>query len=152
MKRIALCLFTLSALALVLSSTRSYAAPFDKTGIIDLKNEGTTRGSCAAIGSRLKLATNKIYSQIIRRPAQGTDGQWKNQKDAQEINQFGDSGSYWANALRKGASQHVPPSQMNDYLGAHSPTVQRFDQAVAKDPWIGVSAWNQCGQIYGFLK
>lgn len=152
MKRTTKFFFILPVLTLLLSSVSSYAAPFDKSGIIDLRNEGTTRGSCAAVGSRLKLATNKIYAQIIRRPAQGTDGQWKNQKDAQEINQFGDSGSHWANALRKGATQHVPPSQMNDYLGAHSPTAQRFDQAVAKDPWIGVSAWNYCGQIYGFLK
>ena len=60
----------LTLLILIFSAMSSeilMAAPFDKTGIIDLKNEGTIRGSCAAVGSRLDLATNQIYYQIIQK-------------------------------------------------------------------------------------
>jgi len=128
------------------------AAPFDKTGIIDLKNEGTTRGSCAAIGSRLQLATNQIYVQIIQRPAQGQDGQWKNQQDAQEIIKFGESGSFWSNRLNDNFTKYVPPSQMNDYQSQWVSASQRFDRAIQQDPWKGVYAWNYCGEAYGFLK
>jgi hypothetical protein len=128
------------------------AAPFDKTGIIDLKNEGTTRGSCAAVGSRLQLATNQIYVQIMQRPAKGQDGQWKNQQDAQEINKFGENGSFWSKRLSDNFSKYVPPSQMNDYLSEWSSASQRFDQAIQQDPWKGVYAWNYCGEAYGFLK
>jgi hypothetical protein len=135
-----------------ISSEILMAAPFDKTGIIDLKNEGTTRGSCAAVGSRLQLATNQIYVQIIQRPAQGQDGQWKNQQDAKEILDFGKSGSFWSKRLSENFTKHVPPSQMNDYQSQWGSASQRFDQAIQQDPWKGVYAWNYCGEAYGFLK
>ena len=142
----------LLVLVLATYSNISSAAPFDKTGLIDLKNEGTIRGSCATVGSRLQLATNQLYVQIMQRPAQGQDGQWKNQQDAQEMNKFGENGSYWSKALGEGMSKYVPPSQINDYLAAWGPAMQRFDQAIQQDPWKGVYAWNYCGKAYGFLK
>jgi len=138
-------------LALILLCGKSHAAPFDKTGLIDLKNEGSTRGSCAAVGSVLQLATSKIYTEILRRPAQGPDAQWKNQQDVQRINKFGENGSYWSNVLQRGMGEHVPPSQFNDFIYASTPS-QRLFGAIEKDPWIAVHAWNYCGKIYGFSK
>jgi hypothetical protein len=135
-----------------MSSEILMAAPFDKTGLVDLKNEGTIRGSCVTVGSRLQIATNSIYGQIMNRPAKGQDEQWKNQQDAKNVLDFGKSAEYRSKALQDGMSQYVPPSQMSDYFTTLTATMGKFDQTVAQDPWKGVDAWNTCGKLYGFLR
>ena len=128
------------------------AAPFDKTGIIDLKNEGTTMGSCVAVGSRLSLATNKIYLQIMQRPTKGEDERWKKLQDAEKINKFGQNGSFWSGRLSDNFREYIPPSQWDHFFSGWRSASQRFDQAVQQDPWKGVNAWNYCGEVYRFLK
>jgi hypothetical protein len=127
-----------------------HAAPFDATGLVDLKNEGTKRGTCAAIGIFLPYATNAIYSQMVSKTIQDQDARWKMQQEAQAIAQLGNNGAYWSNVLKNGYDKFVPPSQMEDYFGAYNPTYERFNNAIRKNPLTGLKAWFYCAKIYGF--
>jgi len=122
----------------------------DTSGIIDLKNEATIRASCVAIGSRLSLATNQIYYQILQRPAQNQDAQWKNQRDADEISKLGEKASFASNRLNSNWQQYVPPSQISDYLEAAPAAMHRFDRVSQNNPWNAIKAWSNCAKMYGF--
>lgn len=138
-------------LILFFISNISYAEPFDSTGLIDLKNEGTLRGTCYTVGLFVQTATSQIYVQLTSKPIQDRDLQWKRQQDAKAILDLGKNANYWAKALRNGVRQHVPPSQMEDFTSAYVPTANRLRNAIAQDPKIGIQAWLYCGKIYGFL-
>lgn len=126
-----------------------HAAPFDTTGLVDLKNEGTRRGTCVAIGIYLPYATNAIYYLMISKPIQDPDARWKIQQEAQAILQLGNNAAYWSNALRNGVNKFVPPSQMEDYRSIYN-TYELFNNAMRKDPLTGLKAWFYCAKIYGF--
>lgn len=128
------------------------AEPFDKTGLIDLKNEATKRASCFVIGSRLELVTTAIWSDMRGKPAKTQDEQWANEKKATEVLDFGKTGSFWAKKLNENISQAIPPSQMQDYFTTQRDGMSKFDLLTKKDPWLGVNAWNACGKSYGFFK
>lgn len=78
--------------------------------LIDTKNKATIMGSCAGIASALQMATNKISMEIRSRPAQNGDQVWQNNKDADEVDRLGKSGSYYS----KPDYNAVPPSQVGD--------------------------------------
>jgi hypothetical protein len=131
-------------------TSSNVAASFDKTGLIDLKNEGTKRGSCVAVGSLLQISTNSIALGIMQRPVEGQDGFWKRQKEADMFFELGRSAKYLSEVMSDGVTRHVPPSQMSDYLEQRVEGLRRAQNARYQDPWIEIKAWDFCRKIIKF--
>jgi hypothetical protein len=130
-------------------ASANIAASFDKTGLIDLKNEGTTRGSCVGVGKHLQISTVYLYNKMIQTPAEGQDGLWKTHREANKITELGQSAKYLSEVLSDGATNHVPPSQMMDYT---KQTFEGFRRAndTLYNPWIAINAWDFCRNILRF--
>ena len=143
-------------LAILISgvSTNAISAneQFDSTGLIDIRNEATSRSSCYAVGVRLGVSTNRIYFSMEQSANQlkNQDAAWKRHKEAKEIYELKNRASHWAKVLDKSASQNIPPSQISQYHEGRLKALERVERAEYKDPWLAVRAWNWCEDAYQF--
>lgn len=50
------------------------------------------------------------------------------------------------------AHKHVAANQLAQYNQVFRDSLVRTEQAIAKDPWIAIDAWNHCGSAYGLFR
>ena len=144
-KKITLWILILSPLTFGLSQL---FVSFDKTEIIDLKNEDTIRGSCMWVAARLPTATNTLSMQIMR-SSRDNPQERKFLNEAQAIREFGESAARWSAELELN-DKYLPPSLRAEFTTKHMEARLRFDQAIAHDPRMGVKIYHYCRQKYGF--
>jgi TonB family protein len=127
------------------------AETLDKTQLIDTTNEATIRGSCAAIGSKIILATNQIQTSLLKEAATNQDQRWQQNRVAEDIRNFGDRAGFAVNSIRESASKNIQPSKFPEFLTAFPSASVRFDSALRIDPFVTIDAWENCTQlIFGF--
>jgi TonB family protein len=130
---------------------RVNAEILDKTQLIDTTNEATIRGSCAAIGHKIKLATNQIQISLLNEAATNQDRHWKQARAAEDIRNFGERAEFAANSIRESASKNIQPSKLPEFLTAFPSASIRFDRVLRDDPFIAIEAWENCSKlIFGF--
>jgi hypothetical protein len=142
----------LLVLAIATYSSVSSAAPFDKTGLIDLKNEATTRASCEILGGNLIMATNTLSIRLRQLPAKTQDEQWKNMQNADRLDKFGEVGEYVDRVLSDKAGENVPPSQLTEYLMLRTQGIGKVQQLCQSNPQLVISAFESCLVMYKFRK
>ena len=140
----------LLAIALSFYATNAMSAPFDKTGLIDLKNEGTRRGSCISISTGTDLATNMLVLVAMQMPATTNQAKWQKEKDIQKYTQLGKLSEYFSDALVKNETADIPPNQMDDYTKARlNPKPMEL---ASKNPQLVLDAFDQCLKGYNIRK
>jgi len=141
------------ATLIALNSLTSFGATLtDKTGLVNLKNEGSTRGSCEAIAINLPAATNNIAAGIDH-PGKNSDETWKNSVDADQYRRYGNFfGPYVAQSISDGMSYDVPTNQVNDYIAALADTVYNSAPLAKTNPYLVLDAFNYCAETFRYLK
>ncbi len=124
---------------------RAQAAPFDKTGIVDLRNEATIVGSCFSVGTRMIATVNRITNELYQSPSKGQDADWKRDQQARDLRGYADRARSLAGTLNTTLTRRVPPSQAGEFSGAAAEAAGRVDQATnGRDPWQVIEAWKYC--------
>ncbi|MDH6524608.1 hypothetical protein [Polynucleobacter sphagniphilus] len=142
----------LTTVAILGSVTPHAASLTDKTGLISLKNEGATRGSCEAVSINLSAATNNIAAKIDH-PGASVDETWKNSVDADQYRQYGHFfGPYVAQSISDGISYDVPTSQVNNYLASLADTEYSARLLAVSNPYAVLDAFNYCAETFHYLK
>lgn len=140
----------LLAIALSFYITNAISAPFDKTGLIDLKNEGTRRGSCISISTGADLASNMLVLVTTQMAATTNQAKWQKEKDIQKYTQLGKLSEYFSDALVRYEAADVPPNQMDDYTKARlNPKPMEL---ASKNPQLVLDAFDQCLKGYNIRK
>ena len=139
-------------IVLMTFSDLAKSAPFDKTGLIDLKSEATARASCAIVGNQMSFAVRQLQTQLMKIPAKTQDELIKKKRAAERYMELSETGDALDRALTDSAQQHLPPSQRNEYfqLRGNSTAVSKIQKIATSNPELVVSALESCLKQYGF--
>ncbi|MBU3638753.1 hypothetical protein [Polynucleobacter sp. AP-RePozz3-80-G7] len=137
-------------ITLYLSIANASSMPFDKTGLIDLKNEGTRRGSCISISTGADLASNMLVLVTTQMSVKTNQAKWQKEKDIQKYTQLGKLSEYFSDALVRNEAADIPPNQMEDYTKARlNPKPMEL---ASKNPQLVLDAFDQCLKGYNINK
>lgn len=142
-----------TTLALILLSPLCLAISLDKSGIIDLTNEGTIRGSCIVVGRVLKNATMKASHEMTKarnQAGKSQDERWQTEQTAKNYREYGELGPLMAESLQKDYARYVPPSQLEDFRAQNRATALRIKEQ--NNPQKTIEAFNYCAKNYKFFR
>lgn len=104
-------------------------------------------------GNRLPIAGSKIYQQFVDKARKDNSVDVSQQRlEANQAVDFSQSAARWSRALMDSAHKHVAANQLAQYNQVFRDSLVRTEQAIAKDPWIAIDAWNHCGSAYGLFR
>ena len=132
------------------SNNNQTKSNFDSTGLINLKNEGTTRATCIAVASAMNNAafwrTREFYT-----PTNDRNLQSENMAKADRIERFGKYGEVVEKRLQYNDYNLVGP-HWDEYVQMLQLYPALYNQIAQSEPNRVINAFTYCINMYGLNK
>lgn len=125
---------------------------FDETGLVDLRNKGTTVGSCYYLAVALPNATFNIKKQLVRDAYKSSDAELgaalgKANKLAGELDSYGSIGNTYADDWGNNHVLMMPENEKGDFSVAIKDTQIRVNMVMEAEPEKIMKAFEYCRAI-----